>query len=143
LSSFFRSFADKAIGEIKNKTGDAVEFGLNRATDTIIAGKDIANSTIIKNGLNVFIKQYGEIKDFSIDTKNRSVSLNIYLKGESGDVIIDIDSYDFLKIDDRYFLKVYKISANRYWIDSILNVFAKEREFPVPAELVLPLKILM
>lgn len=143
MSSFFRNFADKAISEIKSKTGDAVEFGLNKATDTIITGKDIANSTIIKNGLNVFLKRYGEIKEFSIDTKSRTVTLDIFLKGESSDVVVNIESYDFLKIDDRYYLKIYKINANRYWIDSILNVFAKEQEFLVPGELVLPLKILM
>gem|GEM_PF-2530694 len=141
--SFFKSITDKAITEIKSRTGDAVEFGLNKATDTIISGKDMANSTVIKNGINVFLRKYGEIKEFKIDSKSQSVTLDIYLKGESSDVVVDIKNYDFFKKDDSYFLKVYEISANRYWIDSILKVFAKDREFPVPAELVLPLKILM
>jgi len=129
----FKSFLDKATSEIKN-----------RATDALINGKDSAQSSIIKNGLNIFIKKFGEIKEFRMDSQSKKVTLDIFLKGESQDIVIDIEEYKFFKGDDDiYYIEIFKISVNRYWIDSIAKVFLLGKKFPIPNQLVIPMKILM
>jgi len=129
----FKTFLDMATSEIKT-----------RATDALINGKDTAQSSIIKNGLNIFIKKFGEIKDFKIDSQSKKITLEIFLKGESQDIIIDIDRYKFFKGDDDiYYIEIFEVSVNRYWIDSIAKVFLLGKRFPIPNQLVIPMKILM
>jgi hypothetical protein len=139
------SFFNKTLNSISSLASDAVSSGLHKASDTIIHGKDIANSTIIKNGLNIFIKDFGEIENLKIDTRAKTITLELSLKGENQLVNVQILDYKFLKNNEttEYFFQVLDIEANRYWIDAILKSFVINREFKVPSELVLPLKIIM
>jgi len=140
----FKSFLDKATSEIKSRASEAVSNSLDLATEVLVAGKDTAQSTIIKNGLNIFINQFGEIKDFKIDSQSKNIIISIYLKGEVEDITINIESYKFFKDDDDiHYIEVFKISVNRYWIDAIAKVFVLDRKFPIPNQLVIPMKILI
>jgi hypothetical protein len=115
----------------------------SKMSDTLQNGKDSTQSTVIKNIANGFMKKFGEIKELDINSKNKKIHLSVYLKGEKGDVIIDIGNYKISKIDDGYFIELYEVSANRYWIDALLNTFIYEKKFPIPQKLVVPIKILM
>jgi hypothetical protein len=140
----FNKFLEKATAEIKNRTSEAITQSLNIATDTLIQGKDTAQSTMIKNGMNVFIKKFGEIKEFKIDTKSKTITISIYLKGEVQDVVVKIESYKFFRDDDDiYYIEIFQISVSRYWIDAIAKTFLIGKKFPVPNSLVIPMKILM
>lgn len=140
----FKTIIDKATSEIKSRANDAISSSIDIATDTILTGKDSAQSTIIKNGFNVFIKKFGEIKDLKFNTKNKNITLSIYLKGEKQDVELNINSYKFFKDDDDiHYIEIFDISANRYWIDAIMKVFLLNKRFKIPSQLVVPIKILM
>ena len=140
----FKKFLDRATSEIKNLTTDKISHGLDIATETIISGKDTAQSTLIKNGLNIFIKIFGEIRDLKFDTKTKSIIMSIFLKGETDDVILKILNYKFWKDDDDvHYIEISEISANRYWIDAIANVLLSGKKFAIPQNLVIPIKILM
>jgi len=129
----FKNLFDKATSEIKN-----------RATEVLVAGKDNAQSTIIKNGLNIFIKKFGEIKDFKIDSHSKNITISIYLKGEVENITINIDSYKFFKDDDDiHYIEVFEISVNRYWIDAIAKLVVLDKKFPIPSQLVIPMKMLI
>jgi hypothetical protein len=140
----FGKLFDKATSEIKTRANDALSQSIDRATDTLVAGKDSTQSAILKNGLNIFIKNFGEIKDLKMDSKNSKLLFSIYLKGESGDVIIEVGNYKISRDDDdKHYMEIFEISANRYWIDALLKVFTLEKRFPIPPNIVVPLKILM
>lgn len=140
----FKSFLDKATSEIKSRTSEVLVHSLEMATDALVNGKDTAQSTIIKNGLNIFIKKFGELKDLKIDSQNKKITLSLSLKGEVEDIIINIDSYKFFRDDDDiYYIEIFEVSINRYWIDAIAKFFLLERRFLIPSQLVIPMKILM
>jgi hypothetical protein len=140
----FKNFLDTATSTIKNRASEAISNSLDLATDTLISGKDTTQSTIIKNGLNIFIKKFGEIKNLKIDSQNKAITLDIFLKGEADTIILNIENYKFFKDDDDiYYIKIFDISANRYWIDAIAKVFTRDKQFPIPSQLVIPMKILI
>ena len=139
------SFFNKAFDILRESATDAVSSSFNKATETIINGKDLANSKIIKNGLNIFIRDFGEIHDLRIDTRAKTISLELSLKGEVQIVGVQILDYKFSQDREKteYYFEVLDIQANRYWIDAILKSFIIGKKFKVPAEMVLPLKIIM
>jgi len=140
----FKNFLDKATSEIKSRTSDAISHSLDLATEALVNGKDSAQSTIIKNGLNILIKKFGEIKNLKIDSQTKKITLTIYLKGEVQYIVIDIDSYKFFRDDDDiYYIEIFEVSVNRYWIDAIVKVFLLDKKFPIPNQLVIPIKILI
>jgi hypothetical protein len=134
----------KATSKIKDRANEAIHHGIDLATDTILTGKDSAQSKLIKKGMNVAMKKFGEVKDLKFDTKNKSITLTVYLKGEKQDVVLNIDSYKFSKDDDdNYYIEIFTVSANRYWMDALVRTFLIGRKFPIPSQLVVPMKILM
>lgn len=135
---------DKVTAGIKNKVNETVSNSLDLATETLISGKDSTHSIIIKKGMNLFIKKFGEIQDFSIDSLTKSIKISVNLKGEDSEIEININSYKFFKNDDDvYYIEIFEVSVNRYWIDEIMQLFVINKQFPIPNQLVVPLKILM
>jgi hypothetical protein len=124
---------------IKSIFGQAI----SQATETLQSGKDSTQSAVIKNLANSFIRKFGEMKELHINSKDKQIHISLYLKGESGDVIIDIGNYKISKDDDDYFIEINEVSANRYWIDALLKTFSHEKKIPIPPSFIVPMKILM
>jgi hypothetical protein len=136
----FGKLFEKTTSQIKSKANDAFSQSIDIASDKLQAGKD----TVLKNSINIFIKSFGEIRDLKIDTKRKALSISIFLKGEKGEVELKVSNYKISKDDDdSYYVEIFEMSANRYWIDAIVKSFIVGQRFVILPNLVVPLKILM
>lgn len=86
--------------------------------------RDIKNAGLSKLALvyaNKKIKEYGEMVDLRIDSKNKNIELEILLKGEKENIIVRVDKYETIKKDDSIYIKFKNISASREWITVLIN----------------------
>lgn len=85
---------------------------------------DIKNAGLSKLALvyaNKEIKEYGEMVDLRIDSKNKNIELEILLKGEKENIIVKVDRYEVIQKDDSSYIKFNNISASREWIEVLIH----------------------
>jgi len=86
--------------------------------------RDIKNSileTLVKKFVNNNIREYGEMINFKIDSKNKDIELEILLKGEIENIFIKIEKYEVVFKDNSYFIKFKNISVSREWIEVLIH----------------------
>lgn len=94
---------------------------INNIKNKFIGIKDSILSLLLKKYINNLIDEYGEMVNLSIDSKNRKVSLNLLLKGEKENILVDIEEYEVIKKSDRTFIKFKRISSSREWIETLVS----------------------
>jgi len=128
------------LSKLTNLAMDSMKSGAKTA---IIQTKDTTNAALFKAAINPFIKQYGQIISIKIDSTNKSMSLEVMLKGELQPLKIDLYEYKFVEDGSGFYLEVKKIGANRYWIDSLVEMYLTGKRFALPREFSKPIKALM
>jgi len=126
--SLFDKLKEKAVGSMKS---------------TLSSSKDATHSAVFKAAINPFIRKYGQILAFKIDSQEKSMLFEIMLKGEARPIRIDIKKYQFIHKDERFFVKILRVDANRFWMDTIMNTFVIDQEFELPVELNKPIQTIM
>lgn len=91
--------------------------------------KDKTLSAGAKMALNSFIKDYGEIVKLNLDSKHKSMDLEIELDGESENLIVNIGHYEITK--DNH-LKISSITASKKWINTLFAKYLEGKEFEIP-----------
>lgn len=86
--------------------------------------RDIKNnsvSVLAKGFINKNIQKYGEVLDFKIDSKNKNIELELFLKGERENILIKINKYEIVDKSGSNFIKFKSVSASREWIEALLK----------------------
>lgn len=94
---------------------------LNNIVDKI---RDLKNTGISKSAIiyvNNKIEEYGEMVNLSIDSKNKNIKLEILLKGEKDNILVNVDRYEVIQKDDTSYIKFKNISASREWVTVLIN----------------------
>lgn len=115
----------------------------NIVKDTVYASKDTTNSKIFKAVINQVIKSYGSIIAFKIDSKDGSFLIELMLKGESLPIRIEINKYEFIKHEDYTSVIIYSLTANREWMQTIMDFALLNKEFKLPKKLDAPIQAFM
>ena len=105
--------------------------------------KDLALSTTIKVAINSQIKSYGELLEFKLNSKLKSVELKLFMKGEHDAFTLTIDKYEFSQKGDDHFVKLQGIKNSRLWLNAISNDFLEGKEFQIPSQYVKVLQVIM
>jgi hypothetical protein len=95
--------------------------------------KDRTVSTAINMAFNNYIKDYGEMLKFNLDSKNKSINMELMLDGEKESLLVNIDRYELLKREDKYFLKIYTLNTSRQWINTVASTYLEGKEFEIPS----------
>jgi len=111
--------------------------------DQVNTVKDTTNSAVFKTAINPFIRKYGQILAFKIDSRNKAFLFEIELKGETKPIRVEIDKYEFIQKDDKSFVKIHSMHASRYWMDTMMELMLLEKEFELPKELNKPIQTFM
>ncbi len=111
--------------------------------DQVNTVKDTTNSAVFKAAINPFIRKYGQILAFKIDSKDKAFLFEIELKGEAKPIRIEIDKYEFIQRENTSFVKIHSIHASRYWMDTMMELMLLEKEFELPKELNKPIQTFM
>jgi hypothetical protein len=115
----------------------------NIVKDTVYTGKDTTNSKVFKTIINQVIKNYGTVLAFKIDSKDRSFLIELMLKGEALPIRIEISKYEFIKHEDYSSVIIYSLSANREWMQTVMDLFVLNKEFELPKKLDTPIQAFM
>lgn len=97
-------------------------------------GKDLATSGIIKRIANHYIKDYGEMLNFKIDSENNILSLEVLLKGEVSPISVELKDYEFIFEEGENYITFNDVSASREWIDVLVKTLIEKKGGRIPLE---------
>jgi hypothetical protein len=96
--------------------------------------------------LQHYIKPYGEVTSLSIDDSTKEVVATLLLSGELQTLDVHIIGYNFVKIDEKWYMTFVTIATSRDWINTLLkNKPPKELEdkrIEIPQAAAMILKVL-
>jgi len=115
----------------------------NVVKDTIYTSKDATNSAVFKTIINTAIKSYGSVIAFKIDSKDKSFLMELMLKGETQPVRIEITKYEFKRHDEKSFVIIYDLKANREWMQTVMEFALLNKEFELPSKFDKPIQAFM
>jgi hypothetical protein len=109
----------------------------------IVKLKDRALGKAVRTAINIQIKKYGKMLKFNLDSKNKSITLEVMLEGEKEALHIDISCYELTEKEGRYFLKIYGVKTSRAWINTFAEAYLEGKAFEIPAEYARLLKVVV
>lgn len=94
--------------------------------------KDKAFQASAKAYLNQKISNFGTVTDLSIDSKSKSLQLELQLKGEAAPIRVHVARYELTRENQRPLVAVHEVSASREWITTALKEYIVGRRFEIP-----------
>lgn len=95
--------------------------------------KDTGASTAIKSWLAREMADYGEVLDFSINSRAHSAELHVLLKGEREKLTVHIEEYEIFS-GDRDWVVVRRARASREWVNAVLRNFVINKRHAIPSQ---------
>ena len=92
----------------------------------IAAIKESITASILKSKygykvVNLKIGEYGKMHRLEINTENKTVSLEVHLKGEPSTIEVSIHDYEIRYEKSNGMLSAKSVTSNREWLSAILN----------------------
>lgn len=101
--------------------------------DMALRGRDMAVSAAFEKHAGKYASPFGTIVDVTLDSSQKSIELNVLLKGETEPVILKVGRYEILEESGRRLIVAREISASREWIDAAVKQYIQGRPFELPA----------
>jgi hypothetical protein len=95
--------------------------------------KDRALEATVKRLVNQKLEAFGSVTSLQINTKQRTVSAQLALKGETQPIEIKVGSYEVIEEDGVAYISFQDLQASKEWIGKVLNEYVAGRRFKVPA----------
>jgi hypothetical protein len=87
----------------------------------------------INSGL---LKKYGKMTKLEIDKENKTISANLYLKGETEGVRITVSNYRLVQAEGKNpVFEPGTIEGSREWLDALLKTLVKASVIPERLEI--------
>lgn len=110
-------------------------------------GKDKIISKGLKTFANIIINDYGKITDFAANTKNKTITLNVLLKGEKEDLQITFSNYSVISDDKNTYFQFDSIRTTREWLNIFfekkLSKILEENKIQIPGYIATSINILL
>jgi hypothetical protein len=98
--------------------------------------KDRALEKVALPFLNTkLLAPYGRATHLHLDSKAKSIRVEVELNGENSPVEIEILKYEIRKQGDRYFALVHEIRTSREWLTTLAATQLRDARFELPAQL--------
>lgn len=81
--------------------------------------------------------------NLSIDSRSKSLRLEILPKGETEPITIVLEQYELLSGPDGTFLVVHRATASREWISLLLGDFLPGRRIRLPEKYAAALRLVL
>lgn len=110
-------------------------------------GKDKIISKGLKTFANIVINDYGEISDFVANTKDKTITLNVLLKGEKEDIQITISNYSVINDNKHTYFQFDSIKTTREWLNILFekkpSTVLKENKIQIPGYIATSINMLL
>lgn len=87
---------------------------------------------IIRWAVNKKLKEIGELTDFSFNTHDKKLFVQVMLEGEVAPIELLLEKFTIIVDGERGHLIIEQAKSNRPWIDTILNQHLANREWRIP-----------
>jgi len=78
------------------------------------------------------LKRLGNMTSLQIDSNNKTIRIELELKGESAPITVNIGRYELSEQGGKTYLRLDGIQTSREWINILLDQYLKRRSFEVP-----------
>jgi hypothetical protein len=102
---------------------------------------NIVTSNLLKSVINKKIIRYGRMLNLNLDSKNKSITLNVLLAGEESPLEIDIGRYDIVNQNDKYYLEINEVSTSRLWLNVLAEETLNGEKIEIPSKIAKLLKV--
>lgn len=79
-----------------------------------------------------YIAKYGVVNKLLFDSKLKTLSATLQLRGESSELEVNIIRYSVRKDSGKSFVRVDEIEVNREWMEALAGDLLVGREFEIP-----------
>jgi hypothetical protein len=102
--------------------------------DLFVHGKDLGTSALLEHAVNKPMAPYGKIMDISLNSREKKITLQVLLKGESEVTSLTVEEYDLVEESDQTFLIVKKAIVSKEWLNVLVQEFLIGKKFPLPSK---------
>ncbi len=106
-----------------------------RLSSLIHRAKEKALDATARLWLQQKLKRFGSMTSLHIDSKLKTIRLELELKGEPSPITVEVENYELLERNDEAFLRINKISTSREWMTVLLREFIPNQQFRIPKAL--------
>ena len=96
--------------------------------------KDAGSGMAVEKWLEREIAPYGQLLGFKLNSTDKSILLNVHLKGETHNVEIHIQKYEVVSQGGKDYIVVRQATASREWLRSAAQNFLIGRKLEIPAQ---------
>lgn len=111
--------------EWKNRLRQAAQRNLHRARDHLI-------SSVALGWVRQKFAQFGSMLSLEIDSRKRTIQMQVQLKGEQEPIHIHVHQYRLIEEDGTTFLEFAGLKTSREWMDLVIGEFLQSRRLEVP-----------
>jgi hypothetical protein len=112
---------------------------LSSITDALRAAKAAVVEAGLKSALNSKLRPYGTMTKLELDSKAKTIRLELDLEGEPNPILVEIGSYKLEQQPGKAILTLDKITTSRKWLTTLANEHLAKKPLPVPASLAIAL----
>jgi hypothetical protein len=105
---------------------------LSSFANALTALKERAMEATVKRLVNQKLETFGSVTSLRIDSKQRTISAQVSLKGETQPIEIKAGSYEVIQENGAAYISFQNLHASKEWIGNVLNEYVAGRRFKVP-----------
>jgi hypothetical protein len=105
--------------------------------------KDAGLSKAAKIAVNQKIKEFGKMLKFELNSKEKTIYLEVLLDGEDKPLQVDIGSYELIQKDDKHLIVIHEVKTSREWINVVAAKYLEGKSFTIPSEYAKLLKVVV
>ena len=96
--------------------------------------KDRGVSVAVQTAINYKIKEFGEIVKLNLDSKDKTINLEIMLDGEKEPLDVKVNRYAINEENGKHYLMASDIVTSRAWINTMASQYLSGQKFEIPSE---------
>lgn len=100
-------------------------------------------NTVITHFFNKKIKRYGTMLNLNLDSKNKSINLDVLLVGEESPLEINIADYKIVEENGKFFLQIDNVTTSRQWLNVLAEQTLNGEKIELPSKIAKLLKVVV
>jgi hypothetical protein len=112
---------------------------LDKLKNALASARDKVVEQAALGFANGYLEQFGAITRLEINSREKTLSAELALKGETSTIAISAGRYEITSIGEETFIAFYDCRASREWLTVALKQYLEGKPLKIPAKLKLVL----